>query len=148
MTAIKRRTGFNPFVMMIVTHIILVLLYLPGTRAGYDKNIVFTLFCAALTCYEVHYCRTDTKHEIFWIIFLLLNAAAIFVMVNASLNTDYIAPWWQYILLFLGMPAILTVDLIYHFIPLLWVMAILSAGVIAALLVITVRRLYEKKAVR
>lgn len=135
----------NLFLCMIIAHIAAMMLYVPATGGGYRNSIVYTAMCAAVTVYEIYVCVKDDRHEVFWILYLILLAAGLFVIHRAQTDPGYIAELPDYIVLFLGAPVYMGFSVPGQLKMKFAVIEVIAAGLLGVLLFIIVKRLLNKK---
>lgn len=140
----KIQFRISPFIAMVLTHVLFSMLAATASGLGSFVNTLFSFLCVAQTGYEIYMCQKDDRREKFWIIYLVFLLLSIVVMSIAG--PEHKGAWWEYIVLIVGMPAILACDVIYHFIPIYPLVAAAAVGTVGYLLFITIRRLRNKKA--
>ena len=114
---------------MIIAHIAAMLLYIPMTGGGYRDNLLYSVLCAAVTVYEINICRKDDRHEIFWLVYLVVIILGIICFHKVNSDPKYIAAGWEYI------------------VRVYWIIETAAALLAGYLLFITIKRLLHKKSV-
>lgn len=138
----------SPFTVMIIAHIAAMLLYIPMTGGGYRDNLLYSVLCAAVTVYEINICRKDDRHEIFWLVYLVVIILGIICFHKVNSDPKYIAAGWEYIVLFLGSPVYMGFSIIKYIVRVYWIIETAAALLAGYLLFITIKRMLHKKSVK